>query len=56
MALPGRAWLQFEVEPDGEGAVAVPDDLSDAQAVLVTREARGGARAPTERPILSVPL
>lgn len=61
-----QAWVQrdggivpqptFEVEPDGEGAVAVPDDLSDAQAVLVTREARGGARAPTERPILSVPL
>ena len=38
------------------GAVAVPEDLSDAQAVLVTREQRGGATAPSEQPILSVPL
>jgi anti-sigma-K factor RskA len=61
-----QAWVQrdgrvvpqptFEVGEDGGGAVAVPDDLSDAEAVLVTREARGGARAPTEKPILSVPL
>jgi anti-sigma-K factor RskA len=61
-----QAWVQregrvvpqptFEVGADGGGAVAVPDDLRDADAVLVTREARGGARAPTERPILSVPL
>ena len=36
----------FEVGPDGSGAVAVPEDLSDAQAVLVTREARGGATRP----------
>jgi hypothetical protein len=36
--------------------VAVPDDLSGAQAVLVTREPRGGSRAPSEEPILSVPL
>jgi anti-sigma-K factor RskA len=61
-----QAWVQrdgtvvpqptFEVGTDGGGAVAVPDDLSDAQAVLVTREPRGGARAPSERPILSVSL
>lgn len=61
-----QAWVQrdgsiipqptFEVGPDGGGAAAVPQDLTGAQAVLVTREARGGARAPTERPILSVPL
>ncbi len=61
-----QAWVQrdgrivpqptFEVGEDGGGAVAVPDDLSDAEAVLVTREARGGARAPTEKPILSVAL
>jgi anti-sigma factor RsiW len=66
---PGRvyqAWVQrdgmvtpqptFEVGSDGGGAVAVPDDVSDAEAVLVTREPRGGARAPSERPILSVSL
>jgi anti-sigma-K factor RskA len=46
----------FEVGANGGGAVAVPDDLSGAQAVLVTREPRGGSRAPSEEPILSVPL
>jgi hypothetical protein len=61
-----QAWVQrdgmiipqptFEVGPNGSGAVAVPEDLSDAQAVLVTREQRGGATAPSEQPILSVPL
>ena len=61
-----QAWVQrngsivpqptFEVGDDGGGAVAVPDNLSDAQAVLITRELRGGARAPSEEPILSVPL
>ena len=61
-----QAWVQrdgmiipqptFEVGPNGSGAVAVPEDLSDAQAVLVTREPRGGATAPSEQPILSVPL
>jgi anti-sigma factor RsiW len=61
-----QAWVQrggrvvpqptFEVSTDGRGAVAVPDDLSGAQAVLVTREPRGGSREPSEQPILSVPL
>jgi hypothetical protein len=61
-----QAWVQrngmiipqptFEVGPNGSGAVAVPEDLSDAQAVLVTREQRGGDTAPSEQPILSVPL
>jgi anti-sigma factor RsiW len=61
-----QAWVQrdgtvvpqptFEVGADGGGAVAVPDDLSGAEAVLVTREARGGARAPSERPLIRVPL
>jgi hypothetical protein len=61
-----QAWVQrdgtvvpqptFEVGDDGGGAVAVPDDLSEAQAVLVTRERRGGARAPSEPPLIRVPL
>jgi hypothetical protein len=46
----------FEVGATGGGAVAIPDDLSDAQQVLVTREARGGARAPGEAPIVAVRL
>ena len=46
----------FDVGQTGGGAVAIPDDLSKAQAVLVTREPRGGSRAPSEQPVLSVPL
>ena len=46
----------FEVGPDGRGAVAVPDDLRGAGAVLVTREAHGGARVPSEPPIMQVSL
>jgi anti-sigma-K factor RskA len=61
-----QAWVQrdgmiepeptFEVGTDGRGTVAVPEDLSDAQAVMVTREPRGGSRAPSEKPILTVTL
>jgi anti-sigma-K factor RskA len=46
----------FEVSDNGRGAVAIPEDLSDAEQVLVTREQRGGARAPSEEPILAVRL
>jgi anti-sigma-K factor RskA len=46
----------FEVGDNGGGAVAIPQDLSDAEQVLVTREQRGGARAPSEEPILAVRL
>ncbi len=61
-----QAWVQrdgryvpqptFMVGSDGQGAVALPDDLSKASAVLVTRERRGGAQQPSENPILSVTL
>ncbi|MEA2362097.1 MAG: hypothetical protein QOD71_1242 [Thermoleophilaceae bacterium] len=61
-----QAWLErdgmiepeptFEVGGDGSGAVAVPDDLSQADAVHLTREPRGGSRAPSEKPILTVRL
>jgi hypothetical protein len=66
---PGRvyqAWVQrdgmiepeptFEVGADGRGVVAVPEDLSEAEAVMVTREPSGGSRAPSEKPILTVTL
>ena len=71
MPSPGRgrvyqAWVQrdgmvepqptFEVGADGRGAVAVPEDISGAQAVLLTREPRGGSRAPSEKPLLTVRL
>jgi len=46
----------FEVGEDGSGAVAVPEDLTDAEAVMLTREPRGGSRAPSEKPILTVTL
>jgi hypothetical protein len=46
----------FSVGPNGEGAAAVPEDLEQAEAVLVTRERAGGARAPSEEPVLSVSL
>jgi len=61
-----QAWVQrdgmiepeptFEVGAYGSAAVAVPESLEDAQAVMVTREPRGGSRAPSEKPILTVTL
>jgi len=61
-----QAWVQrdgmiepeptFEVGADGQASVAVPEDLSDADAVMVTREPRGGSRAPTEKPVMTVAL
>jgi anti-sigma-K factor RskA len=45
----------FEVGPNGRGDVRLPD-VGDADAVYVTREARGGAQVPSEDPIVSVPL
>jgi anti-sigma factor RsiW len=61
-----QAWVQrgrevvpqptFEVGESGVGAVAVPDDLRDARAVMVTREPRGGSRAPTGPAIMVVRL
>ena len=46
----------FTVGENGQGSAVVTDDLKDAEAVLVTREPAGGARAPSEEPILSVEL
>jgi anti-sigma-K factor RskA/putative zinc finger protein len=61
-----QAWVQqdgevipgpvFGVRRDGSGAAAIPDDLDHASRVMVTREPRGGARAPSEKPILTVKL
>jgi anti-sigma-K factor RskA len=38
---------------DGSAAAAVPGDVSDIDAVLVTDEPAGGSEAPTRRPLLS---
>lgn len=46
----------FNVGRDGDGAAAIAEDLTGAEAVLVTRERAGGARAPSEAPVLSVAL
>jgi len=46
----------FNVGEDGDGAAAVADDLETADAVMVTRESAGGAKAPTEKPVLTVRL
>jgi anti-sigma-K factor RskA len=60
-----QVWLQhgdemvpartFEVGAGGAGEVELPD-VDDADGVYVTREDRGGARVPSEEPIVSVPL
>jgi len=46
----------FHVGENGEGAAAVTGDLAGADAVMVTREAAGGAKAPSEKPVLMVRL
>ena len=46
----------FTVRRNRSGAAAVPGPLDDADAVLVTKEPRGGSSRPTSRPLLSVSL
>lgn len=66
---PGRtyqAWIERDgeivpqptggVAPDGRVVVALTGDLSDASAVMVTREPAGGSRTPSERPVLTARL
>lgn len=61
-----EVWIQRgdEMEPsslfvpdrDRSAAAAVPGPLEGADAVLVTREPRGGSRRPTSRPLLRAQL
>jgi anti-sigma-K factor RskA len=44
----------FGVDSRGAGAAAIPESLEDVSAVMVTRERDGGAKAPTEVPVLRV--
>jgi anti-sigma factor RsiW len=43
----------FNTDASGNGAGAIPDDLEGVSAVLVTRESTGGAKTPSEAPIIS---
>jgi anti-sigma factor RsiW len=43
----------FNTDRSGNGAGAIPDDLQGVSAVLVTREHVGGAKMPSEAPIIS---
>ena len=43
----------FNVTSQGSGAAAIPEDLHAGDQVLVTREKAGGARAPTEQPVIN---
>jgi anti-sigma-K factor RskA len=46
----------FTVDSDGNGTAGIPDELRDAEAVLVTREPAGGSKQPSEPPVVTVPL
>lgn len=46
----------FVPRRDHSADAAVPDDLNGADAVLVTKEPRGGSSQPTSMPLLSVKL
>lgn len=43
----------FQVDSEGSGAAAIPQSLTGVSAVMVTRERRGGATAPTEPPAIT---
>jgi hypothetical protein len=43
----------FSTDRSGNGAGAIPDDLEGVSTVLVTRERTGGAKTPSEVPIIS---
>lgn len=46
----------FVLSSDGTAEAAVPGPLDGADAVLVTREPRGGSRQPTTEPVMEAPL
>ena len=46
----------FVPRRDRTADAAVPGPLDDADAVLVTREPRGGSRQPTSAPLLQADL
>ncbi len=46
----------FVLDSDGSGNAVIDGSLEGAEAVLVTREPKGGSEQPTSDPVLSVPL
>jgi anti-sigma-K factor RskA len=44
----------FLPRTDGSARAALPEGAADADAILVTHEPRGGSRAPTQAPFVSV--
>ena len=61
-----QAWIQrgekiessalFDAGRDRSAAVAIPQSLEGADAVMVTIEPRGGSRQPSATPVVEVPL
>jgi anti-sigma-K factor RskA len=61
-----QAWVQrdgriepsslFEARRDGTASAAIPHQLDGADAVMVTREPRGGSKQPSSTPIVTVSL
>lgn len=46
----------FSPTADGAAVTGIPGETEDIEAVFVTRERAGGARTPSETPIVSVPI
>jgi anti-sigma-K factor RskA len=46
----------FSVDSNGNGVAAVPGSLDGVKRVMVTRERAGGARQPTEAPVVTAPV
>lgn len=46
----------FSVGSDGSGFATIPEGVEDADAIWVTREPAGGARAPSDPPVMRVNL
>jgi anti-sigma-K factor RskA len=53
---PVSAGALFEVDAAGQGAAAVPGDVSDVSAVMVSSEPAGGSPQPTRQPVLQARL
>jgi anti-sigma factor RsiW len=46
----------FNTDVSGDGAGAIPNDLQGVDAILVTREKTGGAKKPSEKPVIAAPI